>query len=87
MGEEEGVMVLGEGANKCVLKDVIGVASVKEVGFLLKDMAEEIGMVGADPADVKELAVGETLASVEGMAGFESEIVVGICGFDIKVYP
>ena len=75
-------MVLGEGANKCVLKDVIG-----EVGFKLKSMAEEVRTVGADPTDAKELAIGETLASMEGMARLESEVVMDICGFGLEVYP
>ena len=42
--------VLGEGAYKCILKEVLGVASVKEVGFELDGVAEEISMVGVDPA-------------------------------------
>ena len=86
-GEEEGMTVLGGGANKCFLKDVIGIASVKEVGFELKGMAEEVRMVGADPTDAKEPAIGETLASVERMARLKSEVVVGISGFGVEVYP
>ena len=36
-------------------------------------MAEEIGCVCADPAYVQELAIGETLASVERVARLESK--------------
>ena len=50
-------------------------------------MTEEVGGIGADPAYTEELTVGETLASVEGVAGFKSEVVMGICGFGIKVNP
>ena len=74
-------MVLGEGADKSILEEVIGVASVQEVGFELDGVAEEIGCVCADPAYAQELAIGETLASVERVARLESEVVVGICGF------
>ena len=79
--------MLGEGADKCILREVIGVASVKEIGFELDGMAEEIGTVGADPTYTQELAIGETLVSVEGVAGLKSEVVVGICGFGVKFYP
>ena len=50
VGEEEGVAVLGEGAYECILKEAIGEASVKEIGFKLDGVAEEFGTVGADPA-------------------------------------
>ena len=50
-------------------------------------MTEEVGGIGADPAYAEELTIGETLASVEGVAGFKSEVVMGICGFGIKVNP
>ena len=36
-----------------------------------------------DPAYTEELTIGETLASVEGVARLESEVVVGICGFGV----
>ena len=50
-------------------------------------MTEEVGGIGADPAYTEELTIGETLASVERVAGLKSEVVMGICGFDIKVNP
>ena len=50
-------------------------------------MTEEVGGIGADPAYTEELTIGETLASVERVAGLKSEVVMGICGFGIKVNP
>ena len=38
--------VLGEGADKSILEEVIGVASVQEVGFELDGVAEEVGCGG-----------------------------------------
>ena len=50
-------------------------------------MAEEVGGVCADSTYAQELAVWETLTSVEGVAKLESEVIVGIHGFSIKVNP
>ena len=85
--EEEGVAVLGEGADEGILQEVVWVASVKEVGFEEDGVAKEVGGVCADSAYAQELAVRETLTSVEGMAGRESETIMGICGFGVEVNP
>ena len=79
--------MLSEGADKSILEEVIGVALVQEVGFELDGVAKEVGCLCADPEYTQELAVGETLASVERVARLESEVIVGICGFGIEVYP
>ena len=50
-------------------------------------MTEEVGGVRADPTYAEELTIGETLASVERVAGLKSEVVMGICGFGVKVNP
>ena len=50
-GKEEGLMVLGEGVDKGILQDVVGIASVKEIRFKLEGVAEEVGTMGADPTD------------------------------------
>ena len=50
-------------------------------------MTEEVGGIGADPAYMEELTIGETLASVERVARLKSEVVMGICGFGVKVNP
>ena len=79
--------MLSEGADKGILEEVVWVASVKEVGFEEDGVAKEVGGVCADPAYAQELAVRETLTSVEGVAGLESEVIVGICGFGVNVNP
>ena len=79
--------VLGEGADEGILQEVIGVASVQEVRFEEDGVAEEVGGVCADPAYTEELAIGKTLASVERVARLESEVIMGICGFGVKVDP
>ena len=50
-------------------------------------MTEEVRGVRADLAYAEELTVGETLASVERVAGLKSEVVMGICAFGVKVNP